>query len=354
MPKVSVVIPVYNTARYLQECVESALRQTLEDIEVICVNDGSTDASRQILEDYALNDARVTIIDQENRGLSAARNAGAAAASGEYLYFLDSDDYIDTNAFKRLYEQAKRDRLDVLHFDAAVFFEDDELELEHASYKTYYIRNREYPDVVSGEALLVSMVENYDHKPSVWLQFIRTDFYVAAGLSFYEGILHEDNLFSFVCGLQAQRAAYLAEPYFHRRMRRDSIMTVERGAANFKGYFVTHLEMLRYVLRHDFSDRTTSAVVRLCEHMYQQALEILCELPEEEAEAITRIDCSPEGLLTCELLTSQRNAALNAHRLQAELQETEQKIAAIRDSRSYKLNQYLRRLLRGGRGSAAR
>ena len=102
MPRVSVIIPVYNTERYLTQCLESIVSQTLEDIEIICVNDGSKDGSADILRDYARRDRRVIVIDQPNQGLSAARNAGASAAAGDYLYFLDSDDYIERDALEGL------------------------------------------------------------------------------------------------------------------------------------------------------------------------------------------------------------------------------------------------------------
>lgn len=100
MPKLSVIVPVYNVEKYLKECINSIINQTLKDIEIICVNDGSTDNSLKILEELSQLDNRIKIINKENGGLASARNAGMKVASGEYYTFIDSDDFIDTNAYE--------------------------------------------------------------------------------------------------------------------------------------------------------------------------------------------------------------------------------------------------------------
>ena len=107
-PKISVIVPVYNTAQYLAKCLDSILNQTLENIEVIIVNDGSKDDSQQIIDKYAVNDARIISISKENGGLSDARNVGIDAASGEFVAFIDSDDYIDLSMFKRMIDLAEK------------------------------------------------------------------------------------------------------------------------------------------------------------------------------------------------------------------------------------------------------
>ena len=104
MPKYTVVIPVYNVEAYLRQCLDSVAHQTFPDWEAICVNDGSTDGSATILEDYASKDGRFKIVAQPNRGLSAARNTGMDAAKGEYILFLDSDDWLEPNALEVLSE----------------------------------------------------------------------------------------------------------------------------------------------------------------------------------------------------------------------------------------------------------
>ena len=101
MPKLSIIVPIYNSEKYLKECLDSLVNQTFKDIEIICVNDGSTDGSLNIIKHFAQNDSRIKIINQENKGQSAARNAGLKIARSEWVTFIDSDDYIDLNTYER-------------------------------------------------------------------------------------------------------------------------------------------------------------------------------------------------------------------------------------------------------------
>ena len=113
MVKISIIVPVYNVEKYLPKCLESLIHQTLKDIEIICINDGSTDNSLSILKDYAKNDSRIRIINKENGGISAARNSGINAAMGDFLSFIDSDDWIDLDFFEKLYLAAKKYSADI-------------------------------------------------------------------------------------------------------------------------------------------------------------------------------------------------------------------------------------------------
>ena len=108
MIKVSIIVPVYNTENFLKKCLDSLVNQTLEDIEIICVNDGSTDNSLNILQEYADKDSRIKIINQENKMQGAARNTGTAIATGEYVGFVDSDDWVDLDYYEKLYNTAKK------------------------------------------------------------------------------------------------------------------------------------------------------------------------------------------------------------------------------------------------------
>lgn len=108
MIPISVIIPVYNIEKYLRRCLDSVINQTLQDLEIICVNDGSTDSSAEILEEYKRKDNRIIILNQENIGPGAARNAGLKIARGEYIGFIDADDWIDLNFFEKLYGVAKK------------------------------------------------------------------------------------------------------------------------------------------------------------------------------------------------------------------------------------------------------
>lgn len=112
MKKVSIIVPVFNVEKYLNRCLESLINQTLKDIEIICINDGSTDNSSQVLEQYAQKDNRIIIINQINSGQSIARNKGLDIAKGMYIGFVDSDDWIDKNYFEKLFEAIERTNSD--------------------------------------------------------------------------------------------------------------------------------------------------------------------------------------------------------------------------------------------------
>ncbi len=115
-PKISVIIPVYNVEPYLRQCLDSVVNQTMRDIEIICVNDGSTDGSLAILEEYAAQDERITVISQENGGLNAARNAGLSRVTGEYIAIVDSDDWVELNICERVYGAAQKANAEVVMF----------------------------------------------------------------------------------------------------------------------------------------------------------------------------------------------------------------------------------------------
>ena len=129
MPIVSVIMPVYNVESYLVECLDSLVKQTLSDVEFICVDDGSSDSSFEILEKYSIQDQRIKIIKQENKGAALARNLGLSVAKGKYVIFLDSDDYFDQNMLKKTVNRAEATNSDIVIFKALAF--DDGSEIKH-------------------------------------------------------------------------------------------------------------------------------------------------------------------------------------------------------------------------------
>lgn len=248
--KVSVIVPVYNVEKYLPECLDTICNQTLSDLEIICVNDGSTDSSLEILKRYAAIDNRIVILSQTNGGLSVARNTGIKFAKGEYLYFCDSDDKLDVGALETLYNRAQNDNLDMLYFDAEAFFESAEVEKQFASYKTYYKRKNNYQGIYSGKKLFNELLKNKDYFPAAWINFVKTDFILKNNLIFEPGILHEDNLWSFKCALLAERVGYSANTFFHRRVRSNSIVTQQINFNHVYGYFlsaVKGIEFLKFI-----------------------------------------------------------------------------------------------------------
>lgn len=142
--KVSVIIPVYNAEKHLRQCIESVLAQTLREIEIICVDDGSDDESVSILEEYQKQDPRLMILKQDHQFAGTARNYGKSIAKGEYLVFWDADDYFDPDALKEMYEQCQRDDADICICSGSQYFEDGEYEAPSGR----YIRKSEIPAVI--------------------------------------------------------------------------------------------------------------------------------------------------------------------------------------------------------------
>ena len=270
--KISVIIPVYNVEKYIRECLDSVLEQSLKDIEVVCVNDGSTDGSRSVLSEYEAGDKRIIVLDKENGGLSSARNSGIDIAQGKYVLFLDSDDLLASEeALSILYDKAEKEVLDQLYFDAEVFFENEEVKTQNSNYIEYYKRKKNYPDVMTGKELFSELQTNWDFKPNACMQLLRRSFLIDNKLTFCEGILHEDEVFTLECATLAQRAAYIDAAYLKRRIRGNSIMTSAQKAGSIYGYYYGIEQLLefaqRYLSVHDttFTDLYLQRVLVLME-----------------------------------------------------------------------------------------
>ena len=245
IPRVSVIIPVYNVEKYLRECLDSIVNQTLREIEIICVDDGSTDGSPEILREYGEKDCRITIISQENRGISSARNHGADIASGEYFYFMDGDDILERDALSRLYQLSEEKSLDVLYFDGESFFETEELKEIKKNYITYYARKGDYSRVMTGPQMLHEMIAMDEYRSSLCIQFISSVHYRQENLRFEEGIIGEDNIFTFQCIMPAHRVYHMKEAFFHRRVRGNSVMTSAGKFEQVYGFFAGYLAIER-------------------------------------------------------------------------------------------------------------
>lgn len=253
--KVSVIIPVYNVEPYLRECLDSVVGQTLKDIEILCVNDGSTDNSGAILAEYAARDERITVITQDPCGVSAARNAGLDRATGKYIYFLDSDDYIDLDALERLYDRAEALRVDALFFDFVNFNDGVEGKL-------WQLVRKEYPEVCSGITFLKKLRDDEAYSVTVMNMLINHAFLRSADLDFYEGIIHEDHLFMSRLLMQAKRVSHMGYKLYHRRLRPLSITTKPVSEKNIYGHIITIQEMLKYGLLNENDEQHTYEIGR--------------------------------------------------------------------------------------------
>lgn len=240
-PKVSVIIPVYNTEAYIDEAIRSVLAQTLTDWELILVNDGSTDNSLSILRAYAQSDARIVLIDQANAGLSATRNQAVARATGDYIYFLDSDDKIEVDTLDKCFANCVAHDLDFVFFDASTIADDPLYEQTHTQ---QYVRKHTVPYVIGeGVVTLKALLNRNEYLVSACLVFTKRNYILKHNLSFKEGLIHEDELYTTQLFLLAQRVMYIPSQFFIRRLRANSIMTSTIGQRNIDSYFYVAEQM---------------------------------------------------------------------------------------------------------------
>jgi len=243
-PDISVVIPVYNGEKYVAEAITSVQQQTGVNLEIICVNDGSTDNTGQLLKQLASGDNRIKVIRQQNKGLAGARNTGIANATGEFIIFLDCDDKWLGDQLRTLVAEAKSAQLDILLFDAESFRDEGVSDDTWDRYATYYQRSSSYEKVTTGMDLAVSMQKRSEYRPSACLQIIRREFLLQNNLLFHEGFLFEDNAFTFAELLAAKRAKHLNLPFYGRRLRPDSIVTSSSLEPTIEGYFAALVDMV--------------------------------------------------------------------------------------------------------------
>lgn len=277
--KVSVVIPVYNVEKYLAQCVDSVLAQTWGDYEVILVDDGATDSSGAMCDEYAAKDSRIRVIHRPNGGLSAARNTGLDAVNGEYVYFLDSDDYIEPTALADLVSAAAQEQADVVFFDGYVFFD----ECEEDDTVSRYERKAPYA-TENGRSMLHKQLLEDEYRTPVQFLFLRKDFLDAHSLRFLEGVIHEDELFTFLVYNADGRVAHCHKQLYARRIRPASIMTASGALLRYDSMRRIYLELSQmYRQKSASGEAATMYMVRTAKNVLGKYA--LLRATEQEAVA---------------------------------------------------------------------
>ncbi|MDR0912708.1 MAG: glycosyltransferase [Methanobrevibacter sp.] len=218
-PKVSVIIPVYNSEQYLRKCLDSVVNQILKHIEIICVNDGSTDNSLNILEEYAKWDNRIKILNQENQGQSIARNNGMRIAKGEYIGFVDSDDWIDLNFYETLFNEAKDKNADIVRTTYKYSFTGNDEESELNSLLKQKKENNEF-------------LNPNDHSVVVWNAIYRREFIENNNIYFSKELsVAEDTLFTAFATFYSNISVPAVGTYYYWRgevENRNSTFTINK------------------------------------------------------------------------------------------------------------------------------
>ena len=271
----TVIIPVYNVEAYLRDCLDSVIAQTFGDWEAVCVDDGSTDRSAEILAEYAVKEPRFKVVSQPNGGLSAARNTGLSAAQGEYVLFLDSDDWLEPNAMETI-AQALSDE-DMICFSGRRYFEetktfhptDQLVEKTYSSGMEYYNENA----LLHRDFAFVCVV----------LRAYRRSFLSENGLRFKEGLFHEDNLFTPMACCYASKVRQMADCLYDYRVRPNSI-TDGSIAKRLKDMLMIANELAEFFREQSGFDKTT--VYRAITHHYQRVFSEASQAQVKELKQI--------------------------------------------------------------------
>lgn len=220
--ELSIIIPVYNVEKYVRRCIESVIKIANQNIEIILINDGSTDNSQAICEEYLRQDNRIKLINQDNGGLSYSRNKGIELAEGEYIAFIDSDDWIDSQSFTELFNKIKEDNLDIIYGEYSLV----------NSYNIERVCKKHTYEVCNGIELLELNIHNDSAPVEVVTNIYKKSFLDKYSIRFVKRLLHEDTLFSLMCYLYAERVKCLPINFYNYFIRDNSIMRT----ISFKNY----------------------------------------------------------------------------------------------------------------------
>lgn len=262
-PLISVIVPVYNTASWLRRCLDSICSQSYQNLEILCVNDGSTDNSAEILVEYAAKDSRIKVFTQENAGLSAARNTALDHATGEWVTGVDSDDWLEIEA----YEQAMRstaDGVDMVWFGTQI--EGEKPAVEYAGLAEYYRVKLEGVHELSEEVCRLINV-------NFWNKLYRRELIERYNLRFPEGLLYEDIPFFHGYASVAAKVACVPGRYYHYLQRSSSIMgqSMQKTPRS-----VEHIQVLAYLVdfweKHGIAKKMQSRLIYLLNRYYWAAV----------------------------------------------------------------------------------
>ena len=240
-PKVSILVPIYNVELYLRECLESLVNQTLKDIEIICINDGSTDSSIQIIQEFSLKDKRIKVINKENSGYGASMNIGLEAANGEYIGIVEPDDFADLKMFKSLYDIAVKNDADVVKSDFYYY-----LTAEDQARKAGKISKQNCGKVfnINDNPLILKIM------PSIWSAIYKKEFLTASNIRFLEtpGASYQDTSFSFKTLSTAKRIVFTYKGYLYYRCDNQNSSVKQKN----KGFYICdeYREISKYFDEH--------------------------------------------------------------------------------------------------------
>lgn len=271
-PKVSIIIPVYNVEAYLAKCLDSVINQTYENLEIICVNDGSTDGSLSVLELYAHNDTRIKIVNKSNGGLSDARNEGHKYVTGKYIMYLDSDDWIDLHTCESAVKKAEDENADVVFWNYVREFEHcskpkhifDKEEISFETPEQICALHRRFIGLYAEE---LKHPENADSIVTAWGKLYSSNIILDNRIEFVDTriIGTEDALFNLYVFGYVNKAIYMSDCFNHYRKLNETSLTKTYKKALKTQWDALHEYMYRYVNENNCSETFSAALCnRIC------------------------------------------------------------------------------------------
>lgn len=299
-PKVSIILPVYNVAPYLRQSLDSIIAQTLTDIEIICVDDGSTDDSGKILDEYKEKDNRIIVIHKRNAGTGAARNDGLKIATGECIGFVDPDDWILPNMYERLYNILQDKELDIVMFTPDVFNDQTQ---KHEGF--LYFQDSNFPKILDDKIFNKDDISPFSYPMCVWNKLYRKKLFDDNNIDFAEGLDFEDHKVIFKSLFTAKRIYFIREKlYVYRHSRQGSILSdndtrmfdhikiydiVENILKETGNWEKFHLDFLRYKV-HNILYYYTMIKPQYKDEYYKKMVKSLqnTQMSEEEFEILAK------------------------------------------------------------------
>lgn len=309
--KVSVVIPSYNVETYIASCLDSLLGQTLKEIQIICVDDCSTDGTVKIIEDYQKKDPRILLLRQEkNGGQSKARNRGISVATGEYIYFLDSDDWLEFHGLEQLYGVAVAQDLDVLFFDSQVFYQDEESKEAHESNLENLDRKENSP-VMTGLEALSHFISYSGFFETMWVQFIKLSYLKEKKILVSENLKYEEDAFFTLKNLVfAQRVATVDLLLHHYRVRASSHMTLDTGYERISKVTQFYMEAVLFLHQQDLPKEQEWIPWRYLHYKRENLVRLFAKkqntIHDQAEECLTNLEALLRGTPLVSLLSFQQ------------------------------------------------
>lgn len=243
----SIIVPVYNVERYLSDCLRSILNQRAEQVEILLVDDGSSDGSGALCDECAQNHANVQAFHKPNGGLSDARNYGFSRATGEYVLFLDSDDFLSEDALEIICAELESEKPQMITWNAGIVEESGKASMRDARYYQHLglFHRQRYTGI---ELIDTELRHHNDYATVVWLSAYRRDFLMSHDLWFQKGLLHEDELWTQKVLLNCEDILYINRILYFYRKRENSIMAqINRDCSkNLESFIQIHADLIEY------------------------------------------------------------------------------------------------------------